>query len=40
VFGQMMFRSNARRSNGVSVKWCFGQMAFGQKIRQNDFSVK
>jgi hypothetical protein len=45
-FGQMNFRSNGVRSNGVSIKWpisqmVFGQTAFGQMVfRSNGLSVK
>jgi hypothetical protein len=35
-FGKINFRSNGVRSNGVSVKWPFGQMAF----QSNGLSVK
>jgi hypothetical protein len=31
-FGKMNFRSNGVRSNGVSVKWPFDQMVFGQTV--------
>jgi hypothetical protein len=29
-FGKMNFRLNGVRSNGISVKWPFSQMVFGQ----------